>query len=248
MRNPFKREQCLFSVDSPKAIKANKYGWLNAIHYMAPHTLAGVGNLCPHASAGCRALCLGEYSGQAGMAQGRKLNSVRLSRRVKARRFMTDRLNYVALMVKQIEGLESKAQRKGLALAIRPNGSTDIAWEGVGVIRNGQRYRNLMDAFPQLVFVDYTKNPRRFDRPLPANYFLTFSRSETNEAECAALLARGVNVAVVFATDKPATWHGYSVIDGDAHDLRHLDPRGVVVGLTPKGHKAKRDRSGFVVR
>jgi hypothetical protein len=248
VRNPFKREQRLFSIDSPKAIKANKYGWLNAIHYMAPHTLAGIGNLCPHSSAGCRALCLGEYSGQAGMAVGRKLNSVRLSRRIKARRFMLDRVNYVALMVRQIEQLESTAARKELKLCVRPNGSTDIGWEGVGVTRNGQRYRNIMEAFPELPFVDYTKNPRRFDRPLPANYYLTFSRSETNEADCIALLARGVNVAVVFAGDKPATWHGYQVIDGDQHDLRHLDPRGVVVGLSPKGHKAKKDRSGFVVR
>ena len=29
---------------------------------------------------------------------------------------------------------------------------------------------------------------------------------------------------------------------------RHLDPRGVIVGLSPKGTKAKRDTSGFVVR
>jgi len=248
MRNPFKREQKLFSVDSPKAVKANAFGWLNAIHYMAPHTLAGVGNLCSHASHGCMALCLGEYSGQAGMAQGRKLNSVRLSRRVKARRFMSDRVAYMATIVAQIIVLGRRASRQGLVLCVRPNGSTYIEWESVGVTRDGVRYRNMFEAFPHLTFVDYTKNPRRFDRPLPRNYFLTFSRSETNEADCIALLARGVNVAVVFAGDKPSSWQGYPVIDGDLHDLRHLDPRGVVVGLSPKGHKAKRDRSGFVVR
>jgi len=150
--------------------------------------------------------------------------------------------------VRQIEGLERKANQKGLKLAIRPNGSTDIGFEGVGVERNGVKYRNVMEAFPQLQFVDYTKNPKRFDRPLPANYSLTFSRSETNEPQCIELLRRGVNVAVVFAGDKPALWHGFAVIDGDKHDLRHLDPKGVVVGLSPKGNKAKKDRSGFVVR
>jgi hypothetical protein len=46
---------------------------------------------------------------------------------------------------------------------------------------------------------------------------------------------------------KPDTWHGFPVIDGDAHDLRHLDPRGVVVALSPKGPKAKKDKSGFVI-
>ncbi len=47
--------------------------------------------------------------------------------------------------------------------------------------------------------------------------------------------------------------HGYPVINGDESDLRQLDPRaaigspGFVVGLSPKGGKAKRDTSGFVV-
>ena len=60
----FKR---FFSTDSAKAIKAEKFGYLNAINYMAPHITGGVGNLCPDSSAGCRALCLGMYSGQAAM-------------------------------------------------------------------------------------------------------------------------------------------------------------------------------------
>jgi len=30
--------------------------------------------------------------------------------------------------------------------------------------------------------------------------------------------------------------------------LRHLDPSPVIVGLDPKGAKAKADQSGFVVR
>jgi hypothetical protein len=37
----------IYSMDNSKAIKAQGFGWLNAIHYMAPADLAGVGNLCP---------------------------------------------------------------------------------------------------------------------------------------------------------------------------------------------------------
>jgi len=58
-------------------VRWDKFGYLNAIHYMAPHTLGGVGNLCPHASEGCKALCLGHYSGQAGMVCAELLASTR---------------------------------------------------------------------------------------------------------------------------------------------------------------------------
>lgn len=235
----------IFSTDSPKAIKAAGYGYINAIHYLAPSTLSGR-NLCPHASAGCIKLCLGWESGQAGMvAKDTDMNSVRLSRIAKAQRFMTDRANYMKDVVHSIELLEAKAQRTGNKLCVRMNGSSDIAWEGVKT-DNGQ---TLFDRFPNVDFVDYTKNPNRFIRPLPANYHLTFSRSETNERIAVSLLARGVNVAAVF-TNKPQEWNGFQVIDGDLHDLRQLDPRGsrgVVIGLSPKGRKAKRDASGFVI-
>jgi hypothetical protein len=131
------------------------------------------------------------------------------------------------------------------------NGSSDIAWEGIACVRNGVTYRSVFLAFPDVAFVDYTKNPLRFDRALPANYHLTFSRSEGNEVTALQLLSRGVNVAAVFAGDKPTVWNGFNVIDGDEHDLRQLDPRGargVVIALSPKGRKAKRDTSGFVIR
>jgi hypothetical protein len=82
----------------------------------------------------------------------------------------------------------------------------------------------------------------------PANYHLCFSRSEANGNQCRDVLLAGGTVAAVFAGEKPESYLGFPVVDGDAHDLRHLDPRGHVVALSPKGLKAKRDTSGFVVR
>lgn len=241
-------ENRIFSVDSAKAIKAQGFGYLNAIHYMAPADVAGVGNLCPKATAGCRAACLGWYSGQAGMvSRDEDINSVRQSRMDKARRFMNDRAAYMRDVVRSIELAERKAARMGLRLCVRMNGSTDISWEGVPCERGGVKHRNLMDAFPHIQFVDYTKIASRMKRKLPANYHLTLSRTEGNDATVADIVRAGGNAAVVF--DKvPPLWNGFQVIDGDAHDLRHLDPRGVIVGLTPKGRKAKRDTSGFIVR
>lgn len=238
----------IFSVDSAKAIKAQDYGYLNAIHYMAPSNLAGVGNLCVSATPSCIDLCLGWFSGQAGMvADDADINSVRKSRIDKARRFMRARKAYMADVVKSIELAMRAAARLSLILCVRMNGSTDIAWEGVACERDGKAYRNLMEAFPEVQFVDYTKIASRLLRKLPPNYHLTLSRTELNDAAVIAAVQSGHNAAVVFER-VPETWHGLRVIDGDKHDLRHLDPKGVIVGLTPKGRKARRDASGFVVR
>jgi hypothetical protein len=154
----------------------------------------------------------------------------------------------MADVVRSIENEKRKAEKLGLRLCVRMNGSTDIAWEG---IRDADGF-TLLERFPDVQFTDYTKSPKRAMAhamgKLPANYALCFSRSESNEAQCIEVLRAGGTVAAVFAGDKPATWQGFPVIDGDAHDLRHLDPRGHVVALSPKGRKAKRDASGFVIR
>ena len=159
---------------------------------------------------------------------------------------MKKRQAYLADIDKAIRLARNKAKREGLKLCVRLNGSTDIAFEGLKL--NGQ---SLIDAFPDVQFTDYTKNVKRAlayaKGKLPNNLHLTFSRSENNEAQALEVLKAGGNVAIVFAGKRPAEWNGFKVIDGDKHDLRHLDGKGVVVGLTPKGSKAKKDISGFVV-
>jgi hypothetical protein len=231
-----------FSIDNPKALKAQKFGWLNAINYMAPHKLAGV-NLCPNASAGCIELCLGVTSGNAALYP-----TVLKSRIAKAQWFMTDRAAFLSLARARIMRAHARARKARKKLCVRMNGSTDIAWESLHV----QGEPSLVMAFPKVQFVDYTKSVKRAlahaAGQMPANYHLTFSRSETNEADCDRVLAAGGNVAVVSSLPRLAEWHGHATIDGDQHDLRHLDPKNVVVWLTPKGAKAKRSDSGFVLR
>lgn len=233
----FARKNRLFSLDSAKAVKADKYGWMNAIHYLAPGALSGR-DVCPSRTEGCTALCLGEHSGYASFSP-----NVLVSRIAKTRRFFSDRKTYIGDLNQAIFAIERKAARLGKKVCVRLNGSSDIVWDGVAP--------QLFTDHPDVQFVEYTKIASRFNRPRPANLHLTFSRSETNEADCRRLLARGVNVAVVFAGARPATYMGSPVIDGDLHDLRHLDPRserGFVIGLSPKGRRAKADASGFVVR
>jgi len=253
------RFEKMLSTDNPKAAKASGYGYLNAINYMAPHTSGGVGNLCSHASEACIDLCLGEHSGQAAMSA-----TVRDSRARKAQYFMRERAAFMTEFVYHIAKAQKQATGSGLKLCIRPNGSTDIRFEGVafeaspvlaakvskliGRPFEARKYKNIFEAFPDVQFVDYTKNPKRLDKTLPPNYHLTFSRSEKNEADARIALKKGFNVATVFSAGLPETYLSAIVLDGDKHDLRHLDAKGgFIVGLTPKGHRAKRDRSGFVV-
>lgn len=197
-------------------------------------------------------------------------NATRESRKLKARLFMAHRQDYMNRLARDIVKLERKAMREGLTLCVRLNGSTDIAWERISfqiddktsraiesrfgsVHPRAGRVMTLLQLFPHIQFVDYTKNPNRMGKT-PSNLHLTLSYSGNNLADCLAALKRGQNVAVVFGEGLPRDWHGHSVIDGDLHDLRHLDPicpkgeRGIVVGLSPKGLTAKRDTSGFVVR
>lgn len=236
-----------FSTDSAKAVKATGFGYLNAINYMAPHETAGAGNMCPDSTAGCRDLCLGFYSGQAAMVSDLEngTNAVRESRIAKTRWFMQDRQAFMAEMVGHVRAMIRKAKREQLLLCVRPNGSTDVGFEYIPT-DNGQP---LPHRFAGTQFVDYTKSLRRLIRKDRAdNYHLTFSLSETNKAEAEQALAAGFNVAVVFGHGQPKRFMGHDVIDGTEHDLRHLDPSPVIVGLDPKGTKAKNDQSGFVVR
>lgn len=250
----------LFSVDNPKAAKASGYGWLNAIHYMAPYTMAGVGNLCPNASPQCVALCLGHYSGQAGMVSNQETdtNPTRESRKSKAQLFMTSRADYMNRMARDIVKLERKAAREGLRLCVRLNGSTDIVFERIRFVLDASTLTalglsdspsmTLLQCFPHVQFVEYTKSPNRLGKS-PSNLDLTLSYSGNNARACVQALLEGHNVAMVFHGALPESFGGFPVINGDLHDLRHLDVKGgFIVGLTPKGRKAKRDESGFVVR
>jgi hypothetical protein len=132
--------------------------------------------------------------------------------------------------------------------AIRLNGTSDLSWEKYGFVDNGVFYQNIFARFPNVQFYDYTKVLGRKVAGI-ANYQLTFSNADGNEADVAKAIASGYNIATVFGLKKtepmPSTYMGLPVFNGDESDLRFLDPKGVVVGLYAKG-KAKKDTTGFV--
>lgn len=250
----------IMSLDSAKAAKAEEFGWLNGIHYMAPFESGGVGDLCGNASPQCIELCLGWYSGQAAMVADLEagIGGVRASRIAKARAFMKSRNEYMNHLARFIVRASRKARRLLKKFCARLNGSTDLNWSRIKFKVDARTAAmtgvpegtmiTLPDLFSDVQFVEYTKDFKRLGKVAP-NVHQTFSFSGENHEECKAALAAGHNVAVVFGMAFPATYWGAPVINGDQHDLRHLDPKGgVIVGLTPKGAKAKRSTNGFVVR
>jgi hypothetical protein len=239
----------LLSTGNPKILKGVKQGYMTYILHLAPADVSGY-NTCPKATAGCKAACL-NTAGRGGMfKKGEMTNVIQEARKRKTRMFFENRSEFMGQLVKDIRLAIKQCEKVGLIPVFRLNGTSDIAWEKYEV----EGARNIFELFPDVQFYDYTKNYLRFDKVLPSNYHLTFSRSETNGDKAMELLSRGVNVAIVF--DKlPETYGGFKVINADETDLRFLDAKGgVICGLkykkmTGKGaNNALAFESGFAIR
>lgn len=234
-------------VGNPKVAKGLSSNYATYILHLAPADVSGY-NTCPKATAGCKAACL-NTAGRGGMfKRGENTNTIQQARIRKTKLFFEDRVQFMQLLVADIELAIKQAVKKGFTPVFRLNGTSDIAWEKYPVIRNGVSFMNIFHAFSDCIFYDYTAILGRKVSSI-SNYQLTFSRKESNDMDCRVAASKGMNVAVVFSTKKgnsfPETFYGRPVFNGDNSDLRFLDPKGVVVGLYQKG-KAKKDTSGFV--
>ena len=219
------------SSSNPKTKKSIGKGYLTPILYLAPYNESGCMNVCPSSTAHCRKLCL-YHCGHGGIIDKKtQTNHIRRVRITKTRMFHHDRQRFLQELNLDIELAKKKATKKGLKLAIRLNGTSDIPFEDLP-LANG---RSLMDTHNDTQFYDYTKVVKRLRKRRPKNYYLMLSYSGSNKKECVRALEDGFNVAVIFKKGLPETLWGYKVIDGDKDDLRFLDPKGVVVGLRAKG-------------
>ena len=235
----------LLGIDTnAKTIKGEKYGVKTAILYLMPAKQSGV-QLCAMAStAGCEKPCLFK-AGRGAMS------NVMLSRLRKTLYFNQYREFFMHQLHNELIRERAKAKRNGYKLIVRLNGTSDIRWENVAI---GHSYRNIMQALPDVQFYDYTKLANR--KNIPSNYDLTFSYSglEAYQPFVAKAVANGERIAVVFRNRaivdamlaNGERFLGLPVVDGDNTDIRHIEPKGVIVALYAKG-PARRDQSGFVV-
>ena len=219
---------------STKTNKALAFGYANYILHLAPADMSGR-NVCPAASNGCRAACL-NYSGRGQWFKNKDgLNPIHAARIYKTNYWFNERAEFLGKLRHEVRLAIKRETARGYTPVFRLNGTSDIRFENYGIF----------EKFPEVQFYDYTKLSNR--RNLPANYKLTFSRSEINDSEIPAAFRNGMNVAAVFRDQLPAKYNGRRVIDGDKHDLRFLDPPGVYVGLAAKGSRGKKDKTGFII-
>ena len=231
---------------NPKLVKGEKLGVLSKPHNLAPGKESGKYNMCASASPGCLLACL-NTAGNPIFLRGKL--AARIQR---THAFMTMRKAYIALIAFELEALESKAHKLGMVPAWRPNTTSDYPFQSVPLTVNGKPHNSLIHYFSGIEAYDYTKVTKKSLQwakgLLPANYHITFSKSEINDSCVDKVLRAGGNVAVVFEKTLPGYYKGVPVINGDESDVRFMDPKGgVIVGLKAKG-LGKVDSSGFVVR
>ena len=225
----------ILGESSAKTVKGESIGFLTGIIYLVPDD-----NICPLAKlAGCMIPCL-KSSGRGAF------NSVQKARQSKTDFFYQNQEAFLLSVAADVWSIARKAKNKRLIPLVRPNGTSDIPYENL-IVHDG---KNLFQLFPDVQFYDYTKIPsRKLEGKTAGNYDLTYSYSALTPEKIThkgLLNPDNSRVAVVFMKkeDIPLSFNGWQVIDGDNTDVRHIEPKTVVVGLCAKG-KAKKDYSGF---
>src|SRR5262245_2814662 len=247
----------LLTPGNPKTEKGRGLGYWTFILHLAPAKLSGF-NVCPMATKGCTRACL-NTAGRGGISRGGiltyrdvargKRNAIQNARRTRTRAYFEHRADFMGLLATEVSKAIRKARAQGYVPVFRLNGTSDIRWETVPV----GGFPNIMAMFPDVQFYDYTKLPNR--KHIPANYHLTFSLADGNDAASIAAIDNGMNVAAVFRSkDTVARYMASGIVLGDKQvpvmrgddtDLRFLDLPGHVIALYAKGN-AKHDTSGFV--
>ena len=181
----------LLNIDAnAKTVKGQKVGWMTAVLYLAPYKASGF-NVCPMAEqAGCHVGCL-NTAGRGGISKGSKRfktpagmlpdNLIQRARIARTRLYVDDRHEFMRRLYQEIRAFLRKAERAGMQPAIRLNGTSDLQWEKIPFpVSDNKRgihmvYTNVMSAFPDVQFYDYTKIYKRFEREQPSNYHLSLS-------------------------------------------------------------------------
>jgi hypothetical protein len=219
----------LGSVNASAKLKKN--GKVDKQHtyglYLAPNKLSGY-NVCPNATKECVMGCL-HATGHTAVEIFAGRDCIQKARIAKTRLLIEQPIYFMKWLIAEIDAKQKLAVKKGFGFSVRLNCTSDVDWANVKL-----EGLNIFEIFPDIQFYDYTKSVKKFDNK-PANYHLTFSYTGRNWSDCQTVMSKGFNVAMVFnvqsETEIPATYEGYTVINGDLSDYRVKDGKGIIVGL-----------------
>lgn len=226
---------------------------MNAPYYGIEYDQSAVNlqktNLCKKATNGCAISCV--------YHQGILKNSdfskhrIKQARIKRTLRFLIQRENFFAQLIKEIKALIRKAKRKDFIPTIQLNGTSDILWEKEKFTYEEKEYKNLMELFPEITFFDYTKfDILKSRKKLPKNYFLTYSRAGKHKGTLVDPweflknnLDNKIDIAVIFTKEiknyvlENRTYNDYKIIDGDLYNCRTYDrvqredENGIIIAL-----------------
>jgi len=185
------------------------------ILHLAPHNISGV-NVCPGAG-NCAKICL-HFAGNPVYMNNKQAARIR-----RTLAYASDPKRFARLIVCSI--LDKINKNPGETIALRLNGTSDIAWENIDFhitpafatfcrVKFGHDLpigqRNIFEIFnyisanggPLVVFYDYTKIRRNWAECQRLGYHLTFSfdghNNKQNAKIAASAIMAGVNVAAAF--------------------------------------------------
>ena len=198
---------------SQKIVKGEKLNFDTLVLYLSASKNAGV-DLCKFASTGCRLACLVE-SGHALIESRAGKNTIAISRIVKTWLTVYRRDIAEAVLCAEIESARKRAEKRGRKFAVRINGTSDLC------------FADVINAFPNVQFYDYTKDPERISLP---NYHLTFSYADASKSRIKhykQAIKRGQSIAFpVIASDFEGACAMPDCYSMDETDLRFLDNAG----------------------
>ncbi len=239
--------------------KTNKNLTPTFTHNLSPADTSGAINVCPGAG-NCRKTCL-HWAGNPAYMKGKQAKRIR-----QTIAFSRDQNSYLEMLSVAI--VRALTKFEGRQIAIRLNTTSDIKWEELsfnlspdtadfiskkfGVKFFCGRSANLLELFSpfDVVFYDYTKLKRNWQKCRDLNYHLTASfdghSNTANHKVCADALNNGVNVAAAFNIKRSESLPDtvdllgltLPVIDGDVSDSRFDDTTGHLIGLRFKQPRA----------
>tara|TARA_R100000951_G_scaffold102776_2_gene95059 strand:- start:9868 stop:10617 length:750 start_codon:yes stop_codon:yes gene_type:complete len=188
-------------------------------------------------SGGCMNICL------KGSGFAKVFKSVNISRKNKTDFLLNDRIGFISQLDKELNNYDKKCIKNNKKGFVRLNTISDYPFYKSG----------LMQKYPNLIFVDYTKIAKRLTEDLPSNYHLVFSFSGRDQYSNQVRIALKTNfpISVVFYDKFPKTFLGREVIDGDKSDLNNVLHHNKIIALkykeVNKDDFEENKNNGFIV-